>query len=314
MAKVRAYTNIALIKYWGKSDLNWNLPTSSSIGLTLDRFYTDTSVEIDQFSKKDFFQLNGQQIEGPKISKIINFIRNSCGNKNFVKVISENHVPTSAGLASSASAFAALTKAASQAFGFELDNRELSKIARIGSGSASRSIFGGFSIWHKGQNKDDSFAESILDPVDFDIRVIDILADKRVKKISSSQGMQLAQTSPNYDSWLKKNDRQIDEMLKAISDHDLEKIGLIAETNSASMHELNRTAKIPFDYFTENTREIIAEVDQLYKKGILAFATVDAGPNVKVITNSEYQEKIINVLKEYGEILVQKPGRGVADV
>ncbi len=204
MAKVRAYTNIALIKYWGKSDLNWNLPTSSSIGLTLDRFYTDTSVEIDQFSKKDFFQLNGQQIEGPKISKIINFIRNSCGNKNFVKVISENHVPTSAGLASSASAFAALTKAASQAFGLELDNRELSKIARIGSGSASRSIFGGFSIWHKGQNKDDSFAESILDPVDFDIRVIDILADKRVKKISSSQGMQLAQTSPNYDSWLKK--------------------------------------------------------------------------------------------------------------
>ncbi|SYW16713.1 diphosphomevalonate decarboxylase [Oenococcus oeni] len=314
MAKVRAYTNIALIKYWGKSDLNWNLPTSSSIGLTLDRFYTDTSVEIDQFSKKDFFQLNGQQIEGPKISKIINFIRNSCGNKNFVKVISENHVPTSAGLASSASAFAALTKAASQAFGLQLDNRELSKIARIGSGSASRSIFGGFSIWHKGQNKDDSFSESILDPVDFDIRVIDILADKRVKKISSSQGMQLAQTSPNYDSWLKKNDRQIDEMLKAISDHDLEKIGLIAEANSASMHELNRTAKVPFDYFTENTREIISEVDQLYKKGILAFATVDAGPNVKVITNSEYQEKIINVLKEYGEILVQKPGRGVADV
>ncbi len=314
MSKVRAYTNIALIKYWGKSDLNWNLPTSSSIGLTLDRFYTETTVEIDRFLKKDYFQLNGKQIEGPRISKIINFIRNLSGNENFVKVISENHVPTSAGLASSASAFAALAKAASQAFDLELDDRELSKIARIGSGSASRSIFGGFSIWHKGQNNNDSFAESILNPVDFDIRVIDILADKRIKKISSSEGMQLAQTSLNYSDWLKKNDNQISEMLRAISDHDLEKIGLIAEDNSLSMHELNRTAKIPFDYFTDNTRQIIAKVNELYRKGTLAFATVDAGPNVKVITNSEYQEKIINSLKDYGEILIQRPGRGISNV
>lgn len=182
MSKVRAYTNIALIKYWGKSDSLWNLPTTGSIGLTLDQLYTETSVKINDDLKQDYFMLNGQKTQNLKVMKVMNFLRNLTGDRRFVEIFSENHVPTAAGLASSASGFAALAMAASQAFGLSLDRKELSTIARLGSGSASRSVFGGFSIWHAGHDHDSSFAESILDPLNFDIRVIDILADESTKK------------------------------------------------------------------------------------------------------------------------------------
>ncbi|MDN6899830.1 diphosphomevalonate decarboxylase [Oenococcus sicerae] len=314
MSKARAYTNIALIKYWGKSDPLWNLPTTGSIGLTLDQLYTETSAKINDDLKQDYFMLNGQKTQNLKVMKVMNFLRDLTGDRHFVEIFSENHVPTAAGLASSASGFAALAMAASQAFGLSLDRKELSTIARLGSGSASRSVFGGFSIWHAGHDHDSSFAESILDPLNFDIRVIDILADKSTKKISSSQGMQLAQSAPNYAAWCSNSQKQIDDMLAAIANSDLEKIGLIAEKNALAMHELNRTAIQAFDYFTQNTRDIIAATKKLYNSGTLAFATIDAGPNVKVITNSENQSTVIETLKNYGEILVQKAGPGVTNV
>ncbi|MCV3295884.1 MAG: diphosphomevalonate decarboxylase [Oenococcus sp.] len=314
MTQARAYTNIALIKYWGKSDITWNLPTSSSIGLTLDQLYTDTRVDLTDDLKQDLFILDGQLASNPRISKVLDFVRQQTGSHKYAKITSENHVPNSAGLASSASAFAAFALAASDSYGLPTDRPSLSRLARLGSGSASRSVYGGFSIWYQGYDHQSSFAQSILDPVDFGIRVIDVLTDKKTKKIPSSQGMQRAQSSLDYSNWLSQSKMQIREMIAAIKNKDIEKIGLIAERNAMGMHALNRSADKPFDYFAGETWAVINDIHRLYHAGIPAFATIDAGPNVKVITDSRSCQKVADQLKNFGEILIQKPGPGVVHV
>ncbi|WP_439426083.1 diphosphomevalonate decarboxylase [Oenococcus alcoholitolerans] len=313
MAKAKAFTNIALIKYWGKKNILWNLPTTSSIGLTLDAFFTETEVKIDSDLKEDFFLFEGKQRQNKKVSKVMDHLRKISGNNNFAVIKSRNTVPFSNGFASSSSAFAALTRAGAHAYGLNLNDQELSTIARLGSGSASRSIFGGFSIWHAGSDHQSSFAESFLDPVDFDIRVVDIISDNEIKKISSSTGMQLAQSSPDYPKWVSDSKQQFDEMKIAIQKKDLESIGRIAEKNSLAMHELNRNCVKPFDYFTDQTREIINFIQNMRKKSFLIYATIDAGPNVKALTNNDTALKLKKELEKFGRVIISKPGSGVID-
>lgn len=314
MNKARAYTNIALIKYWGKRNQKWNLPTTSSIGLTLDGFYTETEVKLIPELNKDLFFLEGLKKENKRVNKIMDYFRKLAGKKIFAIIKSKNFVPISNGLASSSSAFAALAKAASKAFKLDLNKQEVSKIARLGSGSASRSIFGGFSIWHRGKNHRNSFAEEILNPVNFDINIIDIIFNINPKKISSTEGMEKAQTSKNYPKWVKQTKKQTVNMIEAIAEGNIKKIGLIAQNNSLAMHRLNKTSIKPFDYFTKKTYKIIKKVNILQKKGLPIFATVDAGPNVKIITNSQTRKIVMQEFKNYGQIITSKPGPGVKDV
>ena len=156
---VRAHTNIALIKYWGKKDEDLRLPTNSSLSMTLDKFYTDTKVSYDGNLDYDEFYLDGSKVddkEALRVFKFMDYIRKNYGIKDYARIESKNNVPTAAGLASSASAFAALAKAAT--LSLELSDEELSKLARMGSGSASRSIYGGFVKWEMGNDHDTSFA------------------------------------------------------------------------------------------------------------------------------------------------------------
>ncbi|WP_425280127.1 diphosphomevalonate decarboxylase [Leuconostoc litchii] len=292
--KATAHTNIALIKYWGKKNIELNLPTTSSLSLTLDKYYTTTSVSSAEI---DSFVLNNQPADATRIHHFLNMLRKQLGDFSPLKVISENHVPTSAGLASSASAFAALTGVVVHELGMNLSNEELSRLARRGSGSASRSFFGNFAVWHKGIDDESSFAES-LNASDMPIALVVAEVSHAEKKISSTEGMQRALTSPNYDDWLVKSANQLIDMQSAIQHADIDKVGSIAEDNALGMHALNLTAsRQPFTYFTDQTQMILSLIQDMRHQGILAYATIDAGPNVKIITTKDEASTIVNILK-----------------
>lgn len=294
MVTATAHTNIALIKYWGKADATLNLPTTSSLSLTLDDFYTTTTVSR---ADKDTFTLNGAPADGTRVFQFLDMLRGELGDFGGVTIDSVNHVPTSAGLASSASAFAALTGAATRELGLDLDTATLSRLARRGSGSASRSFFADFALWHAGHDDASSFAESLALPAD-DIAMLVVQVSAAKKSIGSTLGMQRAQTAPTYADWVAKSAAQLNDIQRALANADLTKAGEIAEVNALAMHHLNETAREPFTYFTAETRALIAFVQQLRQQGVLAFVTIDAGPNVKIITDRTTVPTLQTALKQ----------------
>ncbi|MDQ8767307.1 diphosphomevalonate decarboxylase, partial [Streptococcus ruminantium] len=180
----RAHTNIALIKYWGKRDKELFLPKNSSLSLTLAAFYTDTKVIFDTALTADEFYLNEKlqnEKEIFKISRFLDLFREYIGERTFARVESLNFVPTAAGLASSASAFAALALATTTALGINLSPAQLSTFARKGSGSSTRSLFGGFVEWDMGTSSEDSMAHPI-DDADWDIGMLVLAVDTGPKK------------------------------------------------------------------------------------------------------------------------------------
>ncbi|KKW74256.1 diphosphomevalonate decarboxylase, mvaD [Lactococcus cremoris] len=298
----RAHTNIALIKYWGKTDIALNIPTTSSLSMTLEPFYTTTSVEFTD-NESDSLILNSAMEDSSRVSKFLEMMRGQYGNFPKVMIQSENHVPTAAGLASSASSFAALTAAMFGLLDLEKDDSEMSRIARRGSGSASRSIFGNFAVWNKGENHQSSFAESFYNKdIGLSMIVAEISSEK--KKMSSTKGMQLAQTAPTYGAWVEKSAIQLAEMKQAILQADIEKVGLIAQDNALGMHEQNRLClETILTIFTSETQRVVDFTKECYKAGLLAFVTIDAGPNVKIITDHATEKILLTKLKaEFPEL------------
>ncbi|MFC4651925.1 diphosphomevalonate decarboxylase [Lactococcus nasutitermitis] len=301
IATAKAHTNIALIKYWGKKVPALNIPTTSSLSMTLDKFYTTTSAEFSD-EASDTLILNATNTDSTRVSKFLDSLRDYYGDFPKVRVRSENHVPTAAGLASSASSFSALTGAMFQLLELPKDEREMSRAARRGSGSASRSIFGNFALWNMGNDDKSSYAESFYDE-DINLSMIVAEISSSQKKMSSTLGMQLAQTAPTYSAWVEKSAQQLEEMKQAIITHDIEKIGLIAQDNALGMHEQNRQCTQPFDYFTEQTRAVIDFTERCYRSGLLAFVTIDAGPNVKIITDKTTEKELLaKFRREFPEI------------
>lgn len=314
----KAHTNIALVKYWGKKDAQLMLPQNGSISLTLDKFYTQTSVTFDNQLEQDQITFNGQALTASKaqrISRFLDLVRQRSGQSAAAKVVTENHVPTSAGLASSASGFAALAAAASRAAGMKLDNTALSRLARRGSGSATRSIFGGFVEWHAGHDDASSYAECLQEPVDWDVQMIAVVLKKTQKPISSTAGMaRVVATSPYYPAWVQTANQDLVAMRRAIQAKDLVTLGEIAETNAMRMHALNLSAKPAFNYFTAETLTAIQAVNDLRANGITCYYTLDAGPNVKIICAGHDTAKITRELSRYfdsEQLIVAKPGPGI---
>lgn len=318
MITARAHTNIALVKYWGKKDQNLIIPQTDSLSLTLNEFYADTSVAFDSELKEDQIEIDGQKITGhaaDKVKSFLELVRQLSANTYHARVISKNHVPISAGLASSASAFAALAAAASKAAGMDLDRRQLSRLARRGSGSATRSVYGGLVEWHRGHDDESSFAEPIMENVDFGLEMMAIMIDKKKKKISSRQGMQSSvETSPYYPAWRKVVAHDMEAMKSAIKAKDINQIGHIAEENALRMHALTLSADPGYTYFTGDTIRAIQAINDLRSDGISCYYTMDAGPNVKVIYDQKDRDKISQRLGEiFGQakLIISEPGSGV---
>ncbi|MFC6169131.1 diphosphomevalonate decarboxylase [Loigolactobacillus jiayinensis] len=315
----RAHTNIALIKYWGKADPKLIIPQNSSLSLTLDPFYTDTTVQFDAALTQDQIKIDGQvlnQTAGQRVRDFLDLVRQRAGITAFAQVNSYNHVPTAAGLASSASGFAALAAAASKAAGLTLDQPALSRLARRGSGSATRSIYGGFVEWQKGHNDLDSQAVPFQETIDFDIQMIAILLDPRPKKVASRAGMaQVVATSPYYTAWPPSAEKDLIAMKAAILKKDLNLIGQLAEANAMKMHATTLSATPPFTYFEPETLAAIEIVQSLRNNGVSCYYTMDAGPNVKVICSAKETPAILTRLRQHfpaDHLLVAKPGPGIA--
>ena len=318
MTTARAHTNIALVKYWGKRDRQLMLPQTDSLSLTLNEFYATTKVEFDPALTADQVTIDGQAVTGKgqaKIAAFLDIVRQMSGKSTFAHVESTNHVPMAAGLASSASAFAALATAAAGAAGLHLSRRDLSRLARRGSGSATRSIYGGLVEWHRGSDDQSSFAEPIMEQVDFPIEMLAILANTKKKKVSSRSGMQSSvETSPYYPAWRQVVADDMQAMKRAIVDRDIPTIGHIAEENAMRMHALTLSADPAYTYFDADTLTAIRLVHELRESGVNAHYTMDAGPNVKVIYDRHDRQAILDKLSPvFGRerLVVSQPGPGV---
>jgi diphosphomevalonate decarboxylase len=319
-AAAKANTNIALIKYWGKRDEQLFLPMNSSLSITLDRFYTITSVEFSSTFEKDSFLLNNQragEAESNKVFRFLDHIRKRADSDLRAVVSSENKVPTAAGFASSASGFAALAAAAARALGLDLSQKELSILARQGSGSACRSIYGGYVEWEKGLLEDgsDSAATQILSEKDWNITILSVLVASKEKKISSREGMKrTVDTSPFYGGWLDSVERDLEKAKEAIKYRDFEYLGKVVESNALKMHATMLGTEPPIIYWQSGTLDVIHEIQNLRLSGIPVFFTIDAGPNVKVLCLPEHElmvNKTLLKLPAVQEVIICHPGCGI---
>jgi len=315
----RAHTNIALVKYWGKADTKLMLPQTSSLSLTLDQFYTDTTVAFVSDLTADEVMLNGQRLTptaSQKVRHMLDLVRQQSGETRFARVSSTNHVPTAAGLASSASAFAALAGAASRAAGLTLSRTDLSRLARRGSGSAPRSIFGGFVEWQAGTDDATSLAVPFQEQVDWSIAMVALVLDPRHKKVSSTQGMQSSvTTSPYYPAWKTVVADDLTAIKPAILAQDFTTTGEILEANAMRMHALTLSANPPFSYFNGESLAAMQTVRDLRASGVSCYYTLDAGPNVKVFCQeADLPAVTTRLAAQFGadQVIVAHPGPGIA--
>lgn len=317
--KARAHTNIALIKYWGKADETIILPKNNSLSLTLDAFYTETSVCFDKSLTADCFTLDGvlqDEKATQKVSKFLDLFRKKANIHSFAKVESINHVPTAAGLASSASGLCALAGACNQALNLGLSQKELSKIARKGSGSACRSVYGGFVEWEKGYDDDSSYAVPI-DSAGFEdeLAMIFIVVNQKQKKVSSRDGMKsTVETSSFYPVWLQEAPKDLQAIKQAIYTKDFTKLGQITEANALKMHACTLAAVPPFTYWNAESMLAMDAVRNLRESGLECYFTMDAGPNVKVLCQKKDEAAIFAELSKQfrnEQLIIAHAGVGI---
>jgi diphosphomevalonate decarboxylase len=319
-ATARANTNIALIKYWGKRDEKLFLPMNSSLSITVNNFYTITTVEVNEELTKDVLILNNNPVsitEQMKVSAFLDIIRHHADMKLYAKITTENHVPTAAGFASSASGYAALAAAATKAMRLSLTKEELSRIARQGSGSACRSIYGGFVEWEMGCSADgtDSIAHQILDEKAWQLSILSVVISSRSKQVSSRAGMKrTVETSPFYNGWLDTVTYDMEVAKQAIRNQNFVVLGEVMEENALKMHATMLGAKPPVIYWESGTMEVIHCVNELRQDGIPAYFTIDAGPNVKVLCLPDQEEIVKESLLKFSSVqtvIPCYPGAGV---
>jgi diphosphomevalonate decarboxylase len=283
-----AHPNIALVKYWGKRDRGLNLPAVPSLSVTLAPFATQTTVTWG--AEADRFCINDQVATGDAFSRVSAFLDLVDPDRPAVDVVSNNNFPTAAGLASSSSAFAALALAATTAAGQSRNTAALSALARQGSGSASRSIWGGFVTWSMGQSSDgtDSHGHPVAPQDHWDLKVLVALVSDEKKAISSRTGMNLTQeTSPLFSGWKASAEADVEEAEAAVRTRDLERLGTVMEHSTMKMVGTMFSAQPAVIYMKPATVAVLHAVRALRATGVPAWATMDAGPNVKVLTTPD---------------------------
>jgi diphosphomevalonate decarboxylase len=289
IAAAVAHPNIALAKYWGKQDRPGNFPAVPSLSVTLAPLTTRTRVAFCDDLDRDTFALDGEEA-GPdsetltRVTAMLDRVRARSGVRAFAEVVSRNDFPTASGLASSASGFAALALAATRAAGLALEPAEASDLARRSSASAARSVFGGF-VELETTSGDFLAAKPVAPEGWLDLRVLVCVSSESKKAIGSTAGMrETASRSPFYDAWLSQAPCVFGEIKAALLARDFEGLGALAESSALAMHASAISAGVV--YFSGVTLEALAAVRTLRARGTPAFATIDAGPHVKVLVRA----------------------------
>ena len=300
---VRSYANIAIIKYWGKKKEKEMVPATSSISLTLENMYTETTLSpLPADARTDEFYINGQlqnEAEHIKMRKIIDRYRPE--GAGFVRIDTKNNMPTAAGLSSSSSGLSALVKACNAYFQLGMNRRELALEAKFASGSSSRSFYGPLAAWDKDSGE--------IYPVETDLKLamIMLVLEDQKKPISSRDGMKLCvETSTTFDEWIRQSEQDYKDMLVYLKENDFKKVGELTEKNALAMHATTKTATPSFSYLTDASYEAMDFVRQLREQGESCYFTMDAGPNVKVLCLEKDLDHLAELLGQRYRLIVSK--------
>lgn len=307
-ATALAHPNIALVKYWGKRDVALNLPAVGSLSITLDQIWTRTQVGFDPLLKQDSLSLNGREEAGEakRVSACLDLLRQRAGVSWRARIESQNNFPTAAGLASSASGFAALVVAGEKALGLTLAPEEKSALARQGSGSAARSIFGGYVEWARGSRADgsDSVAKPLLEASAWPLSVAVAITSTAAKETGSTEGMnRSAETSPYQQAWVDSQEQDLSVARAAIQARDFEALAAISEHSCLKMHALALSARPGLLYWNGATVEGMRRIRALRAQGCPVFFTVDAGPQLKAVCAPGALAQVSAALREIPGVL-----------
>lgn len=307
-----APANIAFIKYWGAHDLDRALPLNSSLSMTLDHCVTHCTVELLDHEGQDEVWLSepGGGFGTPELEfsgrmrAHLDRIRRWAGRSEAVRVATRNTFPTAGGLASSASGFAALTLAAAGAFGKKASAKDLSILARrSGSGSACRSVLGGFVEWTAPQGNgngddEDSYARQIADAEHWDLCDVIAVVEIGPKTVSSLEGHRRALTSPYFSKRLELIPDRLEKVRRAIRERDLATLGPILEEEAVDLHLIAMSSHPPIFYWSPGTIAVLRALRELRQEGLAAWATLDAGANVHVICDPDSEDDVAERLED----------------
>jgi diphosphomevalonate decarboxylase len=311
-----APSNIAFIKYWGKENKILRTPLNSSISMNLTGAYTTTTVEFSDHYEKDIISIEGgffSTKEEARVVQALDRIRKKSGMSHHARVVTHNTFPKGAGAAASASGFAALAVAGFAAAGVSMSEKDLTIFARMGSGSACRSIPDGFVLWEKGNSSDTSYAYSLYPHDYWDLRDILVIVDMGMKKVSTTEGMESVSTSPKLTERLFSLPDKITAMREALKEKNFPKLGEMIEGDCLNMHEVMETQEPPLVYRNETTQKITSAVIDWRKEGLSVYFTIDAGPNVHLICEASEELKVIEKLKNFPgvlQVIINKPAPG----
>lgn len=317
LATAVAHPNIAFIKYWGNRSEDLRLPVNGSISMNMDGLITRTTVHFDAGYEKDRLAINEIQVDGKgldRVVKILEIVRAAAGISLKASVSSTNNFPTGAGIASSAAAFAALAQASVTALGLDWSEAKVSRLARLGSGSASRSVPGGFVEWYLGDSDEASYAETIAPKEHWSLVDCVAIVSSSHKKTGSTEGHVLASTSPLQIARVVDTPRRISLCRQAILEKDMSKLASILQLDSDMMHSVMMTSTPALFYWQPETMSVMKKVQQWRDEGLQAGYTIDAGPNVHVICEAKKADEVAKLLKKIPgvqKILVSPVGDGV---
>ena len=313
-ATAQANPNIAFIKYWGNRDNTLRLPSNGSLSMNLNGLYTRTTVSFQPSLPFDELIINGHEVTGKgldRVSYILDLVREMAGINMNAEIMSENNFPAGAGIASSAAAFAALALASSTAAGLKLSEAQLSRLARRGSGSASRSIPSGFVEWQMGTGDEDCVAVSIAPPEHWNLADCVAVVNASHKKTGSTEGHAIAGTSPLQPARVADTPRRLDICRNAILNKDFEAFANIIEHDSDMMHAVMMTSNPPLMYWEDGTVGIFHAVREWRARGLPVAYTVDAGANVHVVCLGDHAKEVEKRLRELpgvSDVLIARVG------
>lgn len=299
-----APSNIAFIKYWGKKDEKLRLPENGSISINLSNLNTTTTVEFSSQFKNDQVIIDNKTDlnEKTRVIKHLDRIRQLAGINLKAKVVSQNNFPTGTGLSSSASGFAALTLAATAAAGLKLSQKELSILARQGSGSACRSIPDGFVEWLDGDTSETSYAVSLYPPSHWEIADVVVVVSADKKEVSSTEGQKLAQTSPFFPTRLARIKEKIKRMKKLLKEKKFPEFGELIESEALELHAIMLTSTPSLVYWLPGTVSIMRLVKKLRNEGLAVYFTINTGQDIHLMVEKKNITPLMTKLKGRSEI------------
>ena len=308
-----APANVALIKYWGKKNEELKIPTNGSVSVNLSGLLTTTTVEFSHNYQQDEVVYNQKKENKEHVIKHLNLIRQLAKISDFAKVVTTNNFPSSTGLSSSASGFASLTLAATSAAGLSLSEKELSIMARQGSGSACRSIPDGFVEWQEGESSQTSYAKSLYPPEYWEIVDIVVIVSQEKKTVSSTAGQKLYSSSPFFALRLNKINDKIKLCKNYLQKKDFTQLGELVEQEALEMHTIMLTSKPSLIYWTTGTLTLMKLVKQWREDGLEVYFTINTGQNIHLLCERKNLDQLVIKLKTVSEVkdlIVNTPANG----